>query len=90
MAKFPFDEDQLYDFLNELNSNIGEISLSISVDLENNIQDYAERHCSSINKDTLRFVTLCVQDSYFLALKTIEKAIKKTLLPELDSSDDDS
>lgn len=88
MAKFPLDENQLYEFMQDLNINIGEHSDTISTNFEHKIREYAERYCPSIDEKIICFVTLCVQDSYFLALKTFEESLKKTLLPDFDSSDE--
>ena len=88
MIKFSLDEDEIHKFMLDLNINIGNHSTVTSVHIEDNIQYYAERYCQTVDQDIIRFVTLCVQDSYFLALKTFEESLKKTLLPDFDFSDD--
>jgi|GEM_PF-6815466 len=89
MAKFPLDEDQIYDFLKELESNVGKCSDDITERFLDNFQDYSERYCSqAVDENIIRFVTLCVQDSYLLALRTFQEGLKKTLLPDFDSSDE--
>ena len=89
MIKFSLDEGQIFDFLEKLEDNIGESSDDIVERFVINFQDYSERYCQPVDPNVIRFVTLCVQDSYLLALRTFQEGLKKTLLPNfVDFSDD--